>query len=236
MINDNLKPRIILFNKPFQVLCQFSEHEGKETLAAHIAIPDIYPAGRLDFDSEGLLILTDNGQLQSLITHPDHKLDKTYWAQLEGDISEQAIDALRSGVNLNDGTTLPATVSKISAPVVWERHPPIRQRANKPTSWIELTIREGKNRQVRRMTAAVGHPTLRLIRKSIGAWTLSELAPGEWTDAPLTGELAAKLASAPKKAKHKKTHVANTKYHKSNKERNAGKPQRHKQKKNPKTK
>ncbi|MBV1921133.1 MAG: pseudouridine synthase, partial [Pseudomonadales bacterium] len=173
---------VIIFNKPFKVLCQFSEHEGKTTLAKYIDIPNIYPAGRLDFDSEGLLILTKNGQLQSLITHPDNKLSKTYWAQLEGDIDNEAISTLSTGVTLKDGNTLPAIIQKIPPPKISERTPPIRQRANKPTSWVELTIREGRNRQVRRMTAAVGYPTLRLIRIKIGPWDIANLQPGEWKE------------------------------------------------------
>ena len=184
---------VILFNKPFQVLCQFSEHENKTTLAKHINFPNIYPAGRLDYDSEGLLILTNDGQLQSLITHPNNKLPKTYWAQLEGDIDSDAISQLSKGVTLKDGVTLPATIQKISAPQINDRTPPIRQRANKPTSWIELTIREGRNRQVRRMTAAVGFPTLRLIRISIGPWNITSLQPGEWKESVLPNDLSKKL-------------------------------------------
>jgi len=184
---------VILFNKPFQVLCQFSEHENKTTLAKHINFPNIYPAGRLDYDSEGLLILTNDGQLQSLITHPNNKLPKTYWAQLEGDIDSDAISQLSKGVTLKDGVTLPATIQKISAPQINDRIPPIRQRANKPTSWIELTIREGRNRQVRRMTAAVGFPTLRLIRISIGPWNITNLQPGEWKESVLPNDLSKKL-------------------------------------------
>ena len=205
---------IILFNKPFQVLCQFSDHEGKDTLAKHLSISDIYPAGRLDYDSEGLLILTSNGKLQSLITHPDNKLPKTYWVQVEGAVSQDAVSALATGVNLKDGKTLPATAQVIPPPLTWERNPPIRQRANIPTTWIELTIREGKNRQVRRMTAAVGHPTLRLIRKSIGPWDLSGLLPGEWQPGTLTDELSQKLAVLEKKPGRTKTKQSNQKHHK----------------------
>lgn len=199
------KPNIIIFNKPFQVLCQFSEHEGKTTLEKYINRPNIYPAGRLDYDSEGLLILTDNGTLQSLITHPSHKLPKTYLAQLEGDIDIEALSRLSKGVKLKDGETLPATVKKIPLPEVPERTPPIRQRANKPTSWIELTIQEGRNRQVRRMTAAVGYPTLRLIRVSIGPWDIAKLSPGEWMETSLPGEMSQKLdLLAAKKPKNRK--------------------------------
>ncbi|OUR92490.1 pseudouridine synthase [Gammaproteobacteria bacterium 42_54_T18] len=193
MPSPTTKPNVILFNKPFQVLCQFSEHEGKATLAKYINTPNIYPAGRLDHDSEGLLILTDDGQLQSLITHPNNKLPKTYWAQLEGDIDNDAIAKLSEGVILKDGITLPATIQKISSPEISERTPAIRKRANKPTSWVELTISEGRNRQVRRMTAAVGYPTLRLIRISIGPWSIGNLQPGEWKEATLPSELSKKL-------------------------------------------
>ncbi len=193
MPDEQKNCHVILFNKPFQVLCQFSEHQDKTTLAKYINFPDIYPAGRLDFDSEGLLILTNDGQLQSLITHPTNKLPKTYWAQLEGDIDDDAISKLSKGVMLKDGITLPATTQKITAPQIDERSPPIRQRANKPTSWIELTIKEGRNRQVRRMTAAVGYPTLRLIRVSIGPWNITNLQPGEWKKTSLPNELSKKL-------------------------------------------
>ena len=171
--------QIILLNKPFQVLSQYSEHEGKITLAEYIKQPDVYPAGRLDYDSEGLLLLTGNGPLQHRLTDPKHKLPKTYWAQVEGEISEQALQALRKGVELKDGVTRPAKAKKIDPPQIWDRNPPIRYRANIPTSWLELTISEGRNRQVRRMTAAVGYPTLRLIRQSIGPWSIDSLQPGE---------------------------------------------------------
>jgi len=174
--------RLILFNKPFQVLCQFRDKDGRPALADFIRQPDVYPAGRLDNDSEGLLLLTDDGQLQSRIADPRWKLPKTYWAQVEGDISEEALERLRRGVELNDGHTLPAEAVKRDDPVLWERHPPIRYRASIPSSWIALTIREGRNRQVRRMTAAVGYPTLRLVRVAIGPWQLDGLAPGEWKE------------------------------------------------------
>ncbi len=179
--------RVLLLNKPFRVLCQFSEHEGKRTLAEFISTPDIYPAGRLDFDSEGLLLLTGDGQLQHHLTDPDHKLPKTYWVQVEGQVSEHALRQLENGVELKDGKTRPATAILIPEPEgLWERNPPVRFRANIPTSWIELTISEGKNRQVRRMTAAVGFPTLRLIRSKIGPWELQNLSPGEcrWETIP----------------------------------------------------
>jgi 23S rRNA pseudouridine2457 synthase len=175
--------RILLFNKPYGVICQFSRDGMHPTLADYIAVPDVYPAGRLDTDSEGLLLLTDDGKLQHRITDPKHKLPKTYWVQVEGVPDEAALAKLRRGVPLNDGMTLPAEALVMDEPAgLWQRDPPVRFRKNIPTSWISLTIREGRNRQVRRMTAAVGHPTLRLIRHSIGSWTLSGLGSGEWRE------------------------------------------------------
>ena len=188
--------RVLLFNKPFQVMSQFSEHEGKETLARFISQPSLYPAGRLDFDSEGLLLLTGNGQLQHLLTDPKHKLPKTYWVQVEGEISSDAIAQLSTGVDLKDGKTLPARARMLDEPALWERHPPIRHRANIPTSWLELTITEGRNRQVRRMTAAVGFPTLRLVRVAIGPWSIQTLAPGDSCWAPVPDSVASRLKPA----------------------------------------
>ena len=171
---------IVLFNKPFQVLCQFTPKEGKATLADYIAVPNVYPAGRLDYDSEGLLVLTDDGRLQAQIADPRHKLPKTYLAQVEGELTAEAIRQLQKGVLLKDGLTRPATAAQIPEPTwLWPRTPPIRYRAAIPTSWLELTITEGRNRQVRRMTAAVGFPTLRLIRTRIGHWALDGLAVGQ---------------------------------------------------------
>ena len=171
---------LVLFNKPYGVLCQFTG-EDRATLADYIDVKGVYPAGRLDTDSEGLLVLTDDGVLQNRISHPHHKLPKTYRAQVEGVPAEEALEQLRRGVRLNDGPTLPARVRLIPEPVgLWPRDPPIRFRKRVADSWLELTLTEGRNRQVRRMTAAVGHPTLRLIRWSIGEWTLEGLAPGEW--------------------------------------------------------
>jgi 23S rRNA pseudouridine2457 synthase len=179
---------LVLFNKPFNVLCQFTDQDDRETLADHIPIKHIYPAGRLDRDSEGLLLLTDHGKLQNLIASPRFKLPKAYWAQVEGNIDEHAIASLKTGVELNDGITAPARATIIDEPQVWPRDPPIRERKLIPTSWLELTITEGRNRQVRRMTAAVGFPTLRLIRVAIGPWSLGDLQPGKYqviADEPL---------------------------------------------------
>jgi 23S rRNA pseudouridine2457 synthase len=173
--------RILLFNKPYGVICQFSRDGVHPTLADYIALPDFYPAGRLDTDSEGLLVLTDDGLLQHRITDPKHKLPKTYWVQVEGVPDEAALEKLRRGVMLSDFTTQSAEVRLMDEPAnLWPRNPPIRSRKNIPTRWLELTIREGKNRQVRRMTSAVGLPTLRLIRHRIGEWTLSGLEQGKW--------------------------------------------------------
>lgn len=172
---------ILLFNKPFGVICQFSPDGKHPTLADFIAQPGFYPAGRLDTDSEGLLLLTDDGKLQHRITDPRHKLPKTYWVQVEGIPDEAALERLRRGVELNDGMTPPAEAQAMDEPAgLWPRDPPVRFRKAIPTSWIALTLREGRNRQVRRMTAAVGFPTLRLIRHSIGEWSLNHLAPGKW--------------------------------------------------------
>lgn len=170
---------ILLLNKPFGVICQFSG-DARVTLADYIKVKDVYPAGRLDTDSEGLVVLTDDGRLQQRIADPRYKLEKTYWVQVEGIPDEAAILRLREGVALNDGLTSPAGARLMSEPAdLWPRQPPIRVRKSIPDSWVELTLKEGRNRQVRRMTAAVGHPTLRLIRWSVGDWTLQGLAPGE---------------------------------------------------------
>jgi len=177
-------PEIILLNKPYQVLCQFTDTNQRATLANYISLPNIYPAGRLDYDSEGLVVLTSDGKLQHLITDPKNKLSKTYLVQIEGLPTAIVLKQLALGVHLNDGLTLPAKVSLIEPPKLWPRTPPIRERKNIPTSWIKLIIREGKNRQVRRMTAAIGHPTLRLIRTAIGDWKLGDLQPGEWQRIP----------------------------------------------------
>jgi 23S rRNA pseudouridine2457 synthase len=177
--------RLVLFNKPFEVLSQFTDVKSpspRATLSDFIDVPGVYPAGRLDRDSEGLLLLTDDGRLQSRIADPKFKTAKTYLAQVEGEPDEAAIAALCKGVVLNDGPTLAAKARRIDAPELWPRTPPVRFRKSVPDCWIELTIQEGRNRQVRRMTAAVGHPTLRLVRWRIGEWTLEGLAPGEFRE------------------------------------------------------
>jgi 23S rRNA pseudouridine2457 synthase len=175
---------LIRFNKPYGVLSQFTSEGRWRGLKDHIDLPGVYVAGRLDADSEGLLLLTDDGREQARIADPRFKMDKTYWVQVEGVPSDEALAALARGVVLNDGPTLPAQARRLlPEPALWPRDPPIRQRANIPTSWIELVIREGRNRQVRRMTAAVGHPTLRLVRVAIGPYRLDGLAPGAWAQA-----------------------------------------------------
>jgi 23S rRNA pseudouridine2457 synthase len=175
---------LILFNKPYGVLCQFTDGgAARPTLADYIELAGVYPAGRLDLDSEGLLVLTDDGRTQARIADPHFKLAKTYLVQVEGEIDAAALDRLRHGVTLKDGPTRPAEVERIDDPGLPPRDPPVRFRKTVPDCWIRLTLREGRNRQVRRMTAAVGHPTLRLVRWQIGAWTLAGLAPGAWRQA-----------------------------------------------------
>lgn len=200
---------IILFNKPYGVLSQFRAKDDQLTLADYLQQPDIHPAGRLDKDSEGLLVLTNDGRLQHRIAHPKHKAAKVYWVQVEGIPDAKALARLSRGVRLKDGLTRPAKVKLMAEPPIWPRHPPIRYRASIPTRWLELTLSEGRNRQVRRMTAAVGHPTLRLIRYQIGDWTLDGLQPGEWK----VIQSAATMAPQPDKPRRKKPH--------------AGKPPRH---------
>ncbi|QFT23864.1 Ribosomal large subunit pseudouridine synthase E [Pseudomonas sp. THAF187a] len=176
------QPRLLLLNKPFDVLTQFNDDQGRATLKDFVDLPGVYPAGRLDRDSEGLLLLTNDGRLQARIADPRHKLPKTYWVQVEGEPSDEQLQQLRSGVTLNDGPTLPAEARRLAEPELWPRNPPVRFRKSVPTTWLELVIREGRNRQVRRMTAAVGLPTLRLVRVAIGPWRLEGLQPGQWRE------------------------------------------------------
>jgi len=183
--------RLIVLNKPYGVLCQFRTEGERPTLASLVDVPRVYPAGRLDAQSEGLVLLTDDGRLQARIAEPRHKLEKAYWVQVEGTPTADQLAALRSGVSLADGRTLPAVVEAMPEPAgLWERQPPIRTRRAIPTAWLDLRIREGRNRQVRRMTAKVGLPTLRLVRYRIGPWQLDGLAPGQWR------EVAARLPQA----------------------------------------
>jgi 23S rRNA pseudouridine2457 synthase len=184
--NGDVMTRLILFNKPYGVLPQFTDAKSpspRPTLSNFIDVPGVYPAGRLDMDSEGLMLLTDDGQLQARIADPKHKMAKTYLVQVEGDVGADALAALCAGVQLKDGITLPARAERIDPPELWPRDPPIRVRQSIPDCWIRLTIREGRNRQVRRMTAAVGQPTLRLVRWAVGDWTVAGLGVGAWRDA-----------------------------------------------------
>ena len=171
---------IVLFNKPFRVLPQFTTDSDKPVLADFLDIPGIYCAGRLDFDSEGLLVLTDDGKLQQRIANPKYGKDKSYWVQVEGIPGDSDLELLRKGVTLKDGLTRPASIQIITSPPVWKREPPIRERRNIPTSWLNLTISEGRNRQIRRMTAHIGYPTLRLIRHRVGDWSLGDILPGSY--------------------------------------------------------
>ena len=218
--------KLLLLNKPYGVLSQFSDaqssnQERRPTLADFIDIRDVYPAGRLDFDSEGLLLLTDDGRLQHQISHPQHKMKKTYWAQVEGKIDKAAILKLQQGIELQDGPTQPAQAKAIAEPDIWARTPPIRSRANVPTSWLELTISEGRNRQVRRMTAAVGFPTLRLIRTAIGPWHITDIAPGEFKQLEL--HMPQQQKAANKKTSNRRT-GNNSKHHVKRTTRRGPKP------------
>ncbi|MUK65793.1 pseudouridine synthase [Aliivibrio fischeri] len=177
--------KVLIFNKPFDVLSQFTDDQHRQTLADFISVKDVYAAGRLDRDSEGLLILTNDGVLQARLTQPESKSPKTYWVQVEGAPTEEDLEKLRQGVELKDGMTLPAKVEVMAEPDVWERNPPVRFRAAIPTTWISITIIEGRNRQVRRMTANIGFPTLRLIRYSMGDWTIKDVAHGTWKEVSL---------------------------------------------------
>lgn len=172
--------RVVLFNKPWGVLSQFTDRDGRATLADFIELDSVYPAGRLDRDSEGLLVLTDDRQLASRITDPAHRMSKTYWAQVEGAPTEADLQPLRDGVMLKDGQSRPAGCRLLDPPQLWPRDPPVRFRQSIPDSWLELTLREGRNRQVRRMCAAIGFPVLRLVRYRVGSWTVDGLAPGQW--------------------------------------------------------
>lgn len=195
--------KLYLLHKPYRMLSQFTDDRGRATLADVIAVPDVYAAGRLDYDSEGLLLLTDDGALIHRISDPRHKQPKTYWVQVEGEPSAAALDALRKGVTLKDGPTHPAKVRKLHDPAIAPRQPPIRQRDNVPTAWLELTLSEGRNRQVRRMTAHVGHPTLRLIRVAIGPWQLDGLAPGEWRSETLHAPAPPKRRPSPRRTRRR---------------------------------
>ncbi len=215
---------ILLLNKPFDVLCQFTDADKRRTLADFVDTPGVYPAGRLDRDSEGLLILTDDGNLQHRISHPRHKLSKTYWVQVEGDPDPQAIKHLCAGVQLKDGLSAPAQATLIAEPRLWPRSPPVRFRANIPTHWIELTIHEGRNRQVRRMTAAIGYPTLRLVRVRIGPWSLEGLQPGQYREAKMPDEWR-KMPPHERQTQHQR-HSSRKPAHASQREQPARKPRK----------
>lgn len=200
--------RLILLNKPFQVLSQFTTTDGKRTLAEFGLPAGVYAAGRLDWDSEGLLLLTDDGQLQAHLASPRFHLPKTYWVQVEGLPSDAALQQLRDGLLLKDGKTRPAGAERIAPPSLWPRTPPVRERKSVPDCWLAITLTEGRNRQVRRMTAAIGHPTLRLVRAAYGDWTLADLAPGQWREISLPSPAAPaqKPASRSRRPAQRKAH------------------------------
>lgn len=214
--------RLILFNKPFNTLCQFTGEDGDSTLADYINVADVYPAGRLDKDSEGLLLLTDDGQLQHHIANPNNKMEKTYWVQVEGEPLNSDLEDLRHGIKIQDYKTKPAQVRLIPAPDVWPRIPPIRERKTIPTCWLEIKIKEGKNRQVRRMTAAIGFPTLRLIRAQIGDWRLGNLAPGAFSSIEvevenITNKQRTRLPSKVRKGQKAQSHKIAKRFSKKSK-------------------
>lgn len=217
-------PSIIVFNKPFQVLSQFTSDEEKSTLAQYINKANFYPAGRLDYDSEGLLLLTDDGALQHLIASPLHKMPKTYLVQVEGNLSDEAILQLKNGIKLKDGLTKPALAKLVTDVDVWPRTPPIRERKNIPTSWLELTITEGKNRQVRRMTAAVGFPTLRLIRTKIGPYAVADIELGHWQEKEVDPQLASELKNFEANRSKQTKRPSSSTHRRSNSPSNSEKP------------
>lgn len=200
--------QLICLNKPFNVLTQFRDSQNRDCLANYVHYKNFYPAGRLDYDSEGLILLTNNGKLQHYISHPNNKMPKIYWVQVEGQVADKDLEPLRSGIELNDGPTQKAQARIITEPTLWERYPPIRFRKNLPTSWLEITLKEGRNRQVRRMTAAIGFPTLRLIRYAIGPWQLEGMKPGEWRLCEIPSDVLSAVNNASNKVQKKRRYQA----------------------------